>query len=51
MVSATLAGRTPHMKSAGVIALSRLYYEFKNEEAMQVNLYICSYRLRLCLIG
>ena len=35
MTSATLAGQTPHMKSAGVIALSRLFYEFKSEQAMQ----------------
>jgi len=37
MVSAALAGRTPHMKSAGVIALSRLFYEFRSEAAMQVS--------------
>ena len=36
MVQATLAGRTSHIKSAGVIALSRMFYEFRSEPAMQV---------------
>jgi hypothetical protein len=31
MVSGGLAGRTPHMKSAAVLALSRLLYEFKDK--------------------